>query len=742
MWPKIEEYYKHVSQRANTQEHKGFLQARKAWVSQHDQGGPDRKRLLSKKELQEAHKTMDLVSATGGRFVAPKKQFVTKDGWLQEEHGEWDPSKVVKESLFGKEQEGIWINKGAKGVFDWEEFQETKVEERERVHNSKDAPFSEEALARKRSAVMAEFCDASQARDKAAVEGTSIGNDAMLALIRKATGQVPTSTPATQQEGATASGEVAAKDSSGSSSDEGAESDAEPTSFFAASAAKAKAAATAKASAAKAAAKAGAGAQASTSGAGGTAPKSTAASAAPKVAPKRRGDVDPSGKPGHGSAKAQRCGEDAAGTLLADGRAQRSLKNLQESTAAWRIELAKVKVDDEPPAADAASQAAFKQDLIARQAPLKVLTRSTRDYLKRLEKSTNKDLLEAELEKLRRLDAAAHALLQLFQTVCTSLASPDSLVSACTAASDHAGFYAGQALGPCFLLKCALAKAAQHCLYGNYESYCSMLLKTDPDMQKLAGSMGEEKLKATLVSEVEGRVLLTLRAVKPEDVEALAGGQGDVERISDSESLCQAVVKFSAQRPREFLACDLGEACKLAASLLNQDDIAATQEAHEKVQALQADAKELSELGTGALLVFFAQYSVGQALCDLASSRVTSGEQEAAAAKALTALQNAVEQLQGRAPNWEDGAVLGVRLVTEHLAPVQKLLDECSTKLAGMKGKRKTKGHERIADQLNGFKSEFCNATQRLLRGELQANITQRLPLGASQIPYTSNRTA
>ena len=416
--------------------------------------------------------------------------------------------------------------------------------------------------------------------------------------------------------------------------------------------------------------------------------------------------------------------------MLADGRAQRSLTNLQESTASWKAELLKVKVNDSPPATDAASQAAFKQDLLSRQAPLKALTRSTRDFLKRLEKSANRDLLEAGLEKLRSLDSAAHALLQLFQVVCTSSASPDAVVSAYAAACEHSAWYSGQALGPCFLLKCALAKAAQHCLYGNYEAYCSVLLMSDPDMRRLSESMGEEKLRATVVSEVEGRALLTLRAVKAEDVEALAGGLHDVERIKDSEHLFQAVVQCSAEHGHGFLASDLQAASKVASALLNTDDIAATQEACAKVAALQNDSSELAELGTGALLVFFAQHAVGQALCDLATSRVSSGEQEAAAATSLTALQNAVEQLQGLSPNWRDGAALGARLVTEHLAPVQKLLDECSTKVAGMKGKRKTKGCERIVEQLTGLKSEFGKSAVKLLRGELQANLTERMSLG------------
>ena len=43
---------------------------------------------------------------------------------------------------------------------------------RENIHDSGDAPFSEEGLNRKRKAVMKEFLESSAARDKASVVGS------------------------------------------------------------------------------------------------------------------------------------------------------------------------------------------------------------------------------------------------------------------------------------------------------------------------------------------------------------------------------------------------------------------------------------------------------------------------------------------------------------------------------------------------------------------------------------------
>lgn len=166
-YPSVDAYYKHVSQKSNQKDHTGFLSARKEWVNQRNQAGPDRKRLLSKTELLEAKKKLNFQKRTGGKFLKPKKQFVERDSWDPKQHGgEYDPSKEVAENLFGKEVRGVWILKGRKGVYDFEEFQEAAMEETENIHDSRDAPFSEVALARKKKAALDQFTQGSQAREK------------------------------------------------------------------------------------------------------------------------------------------------------------------------------------------------------------------------------------------------------------------------------------------------------------------------------------------------------------------------------------------------------------------------------------------------------------------------------------------------------------------------------------------------------------------------------------------------
>ena len=167
--------------RKNQAEHVSFLNARKDWIKQHNEGGPDCKRLQSKKSLLEAKKTLNVVRNVGGRFIAPKKKFVDKDNWNEKEHGVLDPNKVVTKHIFGKEIQGCWILKGKKGEYD---LKSTTLQEKEQLHNSADAPFSEEALGRKRKAMMDEFVESSTARDKASVEGQELPMEGLLAAIQ------------------------------------------------------------------------------------------------------------------------------------------------------------------------------------------------------------------------------------------------------------------------------------------------------------------------------------------------------------------------------------------------------------------------------------------------------------------------------------------------------------------------------------------------------------------------------
>jgi len=76
------------------------------------------------------------------------------------------------------------VAKGRKGDKDFEEYQDSAVQEKEIVHDSReDGPFAEIALARKRKAVMDQVAEGFHARDKVAVEdaGPEMSLDQLLA---------------------------------------------------------------------------------------------------------------------------------------------------------------------------------------------------------------------------------------------------------------------------------------------------------------------------------------------------------------------------------------------------------------------------------------------------------------------------------------------------------------------------------------------------------------------------------
>ena len=89
--------------------------------------------------------------------------------------------------------------------------------------------------------------------------------------------------------------------------------------------------------------------------------------------------------------------------------------------------------------------------------------------------------------------------------------------------------------------------------------------------------------------------------------------------------------------------------------------------------------------------------------CFGASSRVSSGDKEADAAESFKKLEESVAGLQGFAQQ-PTSSVLGINLLSQHLLPTQKLLEECSQKVCALKAsksagslKQKNRVHERFA---------------------------------------------
>ena len=172
---------------------------------------------------------------TGGHFIAPAKQFILLEDWGPEEDGELDMSEVVTENLMGKEKKEFGNERA-------EMESMIVVQERENVHNSReDGPFSEEALKRKRKAVMDQVAEGSMARDKVALEGSEMMMQALLQQLQNSGLRVSES----QEPKTSGSGPVGEAKSSSDSESAGNSSSADEeaglTGFFGPAAAKAKA---------------------------------------------------------------------------------------------------------------------------------------------------------------------------------------------------------------------------------------------------------------------------------------------------------------------------------------------------------------------------------------------------------------------------------------------------------------------------------------------------------------------
>ena len=108
---------------------------------------------------------------------------VEEDEWDEKIDGEFDPSKVVPETIRGKETRGIWKFIGRKGVHEWEEFEGTEVNQTTIEAQGSGALFERQFKA-KSNAIRGAFEEARQRREENALEAPepqSIAN--LLAMI-------------------------------------------------------------------------------------------------------------------------------------------------------------------------------------------------------------------------------------------------------------------------------------------------------------------------------------------------------------------------------------------------------------------------------------------------------------------------------------------------------------------------------------------------------------------------------
>ena len=86
------------------------------------------------------------------------------------------------------------------------------------------------------------------------------------------------------------------------------------------------------------------------------------------------------------------------------------------------------------------------------------------------------------------------------------------------------------------------------------------------------------------MAEMEGRITLALRTIKPADVEAVVNGLEEPSNLQECADLCKAVVDVSQKHGSDFLASSLGKACAIAFGIVSSTNIAATNDALTEIQ--------------------------------------------------------------------------------------------------------------------------------------------------------------
>ena len=157
-----------MSKKDGKQLHAEFLAALKDWIRQHNED-PERTKLKSKRRLLDAQRSLTVEREVGGKFKAPKKNFVLVDAWDPVEDGEFDESKVVEQKVFGKVQKGIWVLKGKKGHYEFEEHDGTLMREKTREEEGC-GDLVDMAIEAKKEVLHGSFNKARENRDAIAIE--------------------------------------------------------------------------------------------------------------------------------------------------------------------------------------------------------------------------------------------------------------------------------------------------------------------------------------------------------------------------------------------------------------------------------------------------------------------------------------------------------------------------------------------------------------------------------------------
>ena len=686
-------YYQHISQKTNQaaqNEHKDFLAALKHWLKQH-QENPDKFKLKSKDDLLKTQRELVISKKQGGRMTAPKKQFILSSHWDTARHGEWDPAKEVDHWIDGAFRKGVWRNIGEEGVYNFEAYEDTGLEERVVEDDGQQEMFAEEAFQAKKQAALEAMQKQAKDRDAASVKAKEsemsfadlVHVVSSLGKSSSGSAEVPVADGPTNSEGKGAESGSDVTSSSNSSSEE----EEQPTgldlllSYSAPKGSRGDSVAEGLPKRPQTKAKA----------------KEASSAKTPVAAvkePTKRASAQ-----SHRPAKVAKvsnpttAGGSEAGMLSLDGRASRTLKTLEAAIQQAKEKISEVSFNDLPQSAT--QMKAFRAEASDRIAKLTSVAKKAKETGSRVGKSNNKDSFEKQLDELQELGNLAAACAKLLTNASASSLDADAYISAYNEASGG-----GAKLGPLYTLKLVVAQGQKLFLYGKYTEYCEAFLASSEPIQALSQSLGEKDAAKHCALEVENRMLASLRAIPASELSLLKPGKATRDLGSEAprviECLDLAGAIEDACGKDGFMASELAVAACTVGCLLGQENVAAL---CQQVEALQDTAnKDLDSIP--ALQRFFLQHDTGKAFFSIAQLRVEQGDKERVFQEKLATLRQTVSHLTAWPKQSPPDAESGVMAVEKRVVPAVDALAEVKKTTFFSEGFKKQKKHEQTSSSL------------------------------------------
>ena len=723
------EYYKHISQKQNQHEHKDFLAAVKQWLKQHHDN-PDKFKLQDKEELLKTQRELVISKKQGGKLTGPKKQFVLSTHWDSKRHGEWDPTKEVDHLIGGVMKKGVWRTVGQEGVYDFEAYEDTGVEERVIEDDGQQAIFADEAFQAKKQAALQTLQQQAKERDAASVKASE--SDMTLADLV----QVVRS----QSSAAASSAEVPA--AAGAAGAEGKDTDSvEENSAWSSTSSEEEDTAAGlellQSSGVKGASK-------ETPGESSAKPAKAKAKAKAKEAPKQPSTASAlprQEKKGHASgiAKTPKATQasslaptsvpESNGMLSLDGRANRTLKTLEAAVSDAKQKLAEVSFDDKPQSTTQMKE--FRLEVAQRISTCNTVARKAKDTVTRVGKSNNRDSFEKQLDTLQDLGNLAQASAKLLSNVIAPTLDPDAYISAHDAVS--AG---GVQLGPLYWLKLVVAQSQKEFLYGKYSGFCQAFALPSEPMKQLAALLGTEEAAKESALEVEHRMLACLRAIPASELALLAPGKavpelgGEVPRMGECLDLADAIAKACDKDGQNFMARELADSVKTVRCLLGQDHVGMLVEEVKALTGLEKDKLDAAP----ALQKFFLQHDTGKAFLSVAQLRVEQGDNERIFEEKVEVLQKAVSHLAAWPKQSPPEAESGILAVQERIEPAVEALDAAkqTTFFQESKKKKRDQISSRLLVDLERLERQVSERSVDLVRIVCKDNMESHLTFGCN----------